>query len=535
MAYVEIKNFCFAYNRQENILNHINLTVNDGEIALVLGRTGSGKSTLLSQIKPELALKGTRSGTIDVNGTVGYVMQNPSHQIVTPTVWQELAFPLENQGVPPEQIRMKVAEMANFFGIADWFLRDISELSGGMRQMLNLASAMLLSPDILVLDEPTSQLDPISAVDFLEAVNKINRDLGVTVIITEHRLEEIYPLADRILLLEDKMISIDCPASEFANKLNADNAVFKALPSPIRIYSKTKKGICPMTVREGRIWLNHNFNKNSSENAESSKTETVAAKTKKSIKEPAMKVKNIYFAYERKAEDVLNDLSFNLYKGELLCLLGANSSGKTTLLKVISGLKKAYNGKIEILSKNIKKYSDSELYGKTMSMLPQNPSILFKHDTVEQELKEINPEYKKMSELLEIEHLISRHPYDLSGGEQQKLGLAKVLLNDPKIILLDEPTKALDAEFKEHLANIFKKLCDSGVSILMATHDIEFAAMYADRCLMMFDGSIAAQNPPREFFSGNHYYTTAANRMARGIIPDAIICKDVIEYCEKSL
>ncbi|MEG0693388.1 MAG: ATP-binding cassette domain-containing protein, partial [Oscillospiraceae bacterium] len=474
---------------------------------------------------------------------IGYVLQNPDNQIVTDKVWHELAFGLESLGFDNETIRVRVAEMTSFFGIQTWFNKSVTELSGGQKQILNLASVIAMQPEVLILDEPTSQLDPIAASDFLATVKKINREIGTTIIITEHRLEEIFTMADRVIVMEQAKIIADASPSEVGALLKASkHEMFAAMPSPMQIYSGVfnNEFECPITVRDGRKWLDLMFadNKNvlnlTRELSQNQETESI------------VEVKNVWFRYDRTSDDVVKDLSFSVKKGQLYSIVGGNGTGKTTSLSIVGGVYKPYRGKVIIGGKNIQKMSNKELFSNYLGMLPQNPQALFVHKTVELDLYEMLSESKlskqeqadrvaEVAKLVEIEHLLTAHPYDLSGGEQQRAAFAKVLLLSPKIMLLDEPTKGLDAHFKLTFAQILKRLQHNGVTIIMVTHDIEFCAKYADVCAMFFDGTIVTSNAPKKFFTGNSFYTTASNRMARHIFPDAITVEDVINLCNQNL
>lgn len=535
MAEIKIENLSFSYPLSEKkVLDNVNISIESGEFVLLCGRSGCGKTTLLRQIKSELSPKGTKKGKVYVDGEdvekmtlrdssqkIGFVMQNPNNQIVTDKVWHELAFGLENLGLDNEKIRLRVAEMASYFGISPWFEKNVSELSGGQKQLLNLASVMAMHPDVLILDEPTSQLDPISAENFLSTVDKINKELGVTVVITEHRLEEIFPCVDRVIAMEEGKIIADGTPAQIGNEFESLPEFLRlSAPTAMRIFNEVKSdGICPVTVREGRTWLKKRKIYGTPDNAKATEPE----------KEKVLEAKEISFRYSKNSHDVLNNLSFSACKGELLAILGANGSGKSTLVKLLSAIARPYSGNIKVNSRKIEKYKPVELY-KTISVLPQNVQALFTSKTVRSELEEISikeSDVKKIMLLLGLERLSESHPYDLSGGEQQRLALAKVLLKETQIIIMDEPTKGMDAEFKSVLADIIDKLKSDGRTVIMISHDIEFCAKYADRCAMLFDKTITSVTDSRSFFNENRFYTTAANRMSRGIIEGAITDKDV--------
>ena len=550
MAHFDIQNLTFGYPGEKDVLKDVNMRVERGEFIVLCGKSGSGKTTLLRHLKTVLSPHGKKTGDVLFDGTpiervslrdqsakIGYVMQNPDSQIVTDKVWHELAFGLESLGCDQATMRLRVAEMASYFGIQDWFHRSVSELSGGQKQLLNLASIMAMQPEVLILDEPTSQLDPIAASDFLNTVRKINRELGTTVIITEHRLEDIFHAADRVIVMDEgEIIASDVPARVGAMLKNRNDDMFAAMPAPVRVFYGTgASGDCPLTVRDGRNWLSREM-----ENVQSAQMEP--EKPIDEDAEAALKVKEIWFRYEKDSPDVLRGVSFEAPKGALFAIVGGNGTGKSTLLKAICGVCPPYRGKIELGGKKIRDFKRGELFRNNLSMLPQDPQSLFVKKSVREDLREMLPlgdhdadaKIAAIAEKCEIAHLLDRHPYDLSGGEQQRAALAKVLLTNPKIMLLDEPTKGIDAFFKEKLARVLKKLIADGMAVIMVSHDVEFCARHADYVSMFFDGQILTTNTPRRFFARNSFYTTAANRMSRHVFPDAVTAEDVIELYTRS-
>jgi len=526
----KIEDFTFIYpNRKTLALDGINLSIESGAFLVLCGPSGCGKTTLLRQLKPSLAPHGTKTGAIFFDGTqigelpprdaaakIGFVMQSPDNQIVTDKVWHELSFGLESLGCKTPEIRLRVAEMASFFGIQTWFHKPVAELSGGQKQLLALASVMALQPSVLILDEPTSQLDPIAAGEFLGTIAKINRELGVTIILTEHRLEDALPLATRVIAMDKGRIIADGAPLDVGLQLKkSQNSMLLAMPTPMRVWMACDgTGVTPITARDGTEWLQTQAIKNEIEN----QLELPSQKT-------AVELKGVWFKYEKHLPDVVKDLNFKAHYGEITTILGGNGTGKTTTLSLIAGLNKPYRGDI---------FTDTQAYA-----LPQNPQSLFVAKTVREDLLEILKDQKldkqekssklaSIEKLCRLEGLLENHPYDLSGGEQQRAAFAKVLLLQPKILLLDEPTKGLDAEYKQIFAVILRDLADSGVGIVLVSHDVEFCAEYADRCALFFDGNIVTENTPQAFFSGNSFYTTTANRMARTALPLAITAKDII-------
>ena len=556
MAHFEIKNLTFTYPTSggKTALSDVNLKIERGEYVTICGKSGSGKTTLLKHLKSVLTPHGDVSGEILFEGKplsevdlrqqsskIGYVMQNPDNQIVTDKVWHELAFGLESLGMDQKTIRLRVSEMASYFGIQSWFHKNVSELSGGQKQLLNLASIMAMQPTVLILDEPTSQLDPIAATDFLNTVRKINLELGTTVIITEHRLEDIFHASDRVVVMEDgKIIADDEPHAIGAYLKEQHNEMFAAMPSPVQIYYGVDNELeCPLTVREGRNWLSDVL-----QDKEMKVTSLVKKEADMDdVGTPAIILKELWFRYEKEAPDVLKGVNLKVPKESIFAIVGGNGTGKSTTLKAICNICRPYRGQVLIDGKRIEKYNSAELFKGNLAMLPQDPQSLFVKKTVGEDLAEMIPDgrfsseekeskIKETAEICDILHLLESHPYDLSGGEQQRAALAKVLLTEPKILLLDEPTKGIDNFFKLKFAEILNRLKERGVTILMVSHDVEFCAKYADFVGMFFDGNVITTNTPNRFFSQNSFYTTAANRMSRHVFENAITNEDVIELCK---
>lgn len=540
MAQFTIQNLTFSYPAapERPVLSGVSLTVEKGEYIALCGKSGSGKTTLLRHLKTVLTPYGTRSGEVQFNGVplsqvdshtqsakIGYVMQNPDAQIVTDKVWHELAFGLESLGCDSKTMRLRVAEMASYFGIQDWFHRDTAELSGGQKQLLNLASIMAMQPEVLILDEPTSQLDPIAAADFLATVRKINRELGTTVLITEHRLEDIFHTADRCVVMDSgRIIANDAPKTVGQQLFSLHSDMCAAMPTPVRVYYGCGcSGEAPITVREGRTWLERRY---AGKEVTARLPEEPAFDAGKS---PFLSVKEVWYRYEKDTPDVLRGVSFDVPAGCLYALMGGNGTGKSTTLKSLCGICKPYRGKILLDGQPIGKIKD--LFRHNLSLLPQDPESLFTKATVAEELREMSADEQRVAEtaeLCEVTGLLERHPYDLSGGEQQRVALAKVLLTQPRLLLLDEPTKGLDNFFKQKLLDILHHLKARGVTIVMVSHDVEFCAAAADYVGLFFDGQLLTANTPRRFFAANSFYTTAANRMCRSVFPDAVTAEDAV-------
>ena len=594
---IEIRDFSFSYPESgKKTLKHIDMEIQEGSLNVLCGKSGCGKSTLLRQLKSVLALHGEISGEIFYNGTplgevdmrtqsqeIGYVLQNPENQIVTDKVWHELAFGLESLGYDTPTIRLRVAEMASYFGIHRWFYRNVAELSGGQKQLLNLAAVMAMHPKLLILDEPTSQLDPIAASDFLETVKKINRDIGTTVILTEHRLQDVIPWADTVFVMDEgELIASGAPREIGEILKEKQHGMFLSMPVPMQIYAAVDNALpCPLTVREGRSWVTqlmeeagypagNTYTNNTSECEKKSRGsmkhlgEKIIQNKQKNdgnghlsdeteLKTKEIEACDVWFRYEKDGADVVQDLSLTVYNGEFFALVGGNGTGKSTTLSLISRVRAPYRGKILLHGKDIRRYTETELYRGYLGVLPQNPQSMFIKKTVREDLYAMiggNREKKSREydaampkaetiegivSLTKLEGLLDRHPYDLSGGEQQRLALAKVLLLRPRVLLLDEPTKGLDAEYKVQLGDILKKLQSHGITIFMISHDVEFVAEYADRVGLFFEGNVVTCKEAHAFFAGNNFYTTAANRMARHYFPEAVTAKEVAACLKEKL
>ncbi len=535
MAAFAIEHLTFAYPKAASpALDNVSFSVREGEFFLLCGVSGGGKSTLLRHLKSVLTPYGTRSGRVLLDGKpletwdartqaqrIGFVLQQPDDQLVTDKVWHELAFGLESLGTDAQTMRLRVGEMASFFGIQTWFDRSVDTLSGGQKQLLNLASVMAMHPDVLVLDEPTGQLDPIAAAEFLHTVQRLNRELGVTVILSEHRLEDALPMADRATVLEQGRLTALGPPAALARALRAAGPrFFAAMPPPVRVWGGVgAPGKCPLDIRAGRALL------------ETLRPSPLPATDTRADSDgaPLLQLRECWFRYDREGADVLKGLSLTVRAGELLAIVGGNGAGKSTALAVLAGQRRPYRGKVLQKAKRI-------------AALCQEPRAMFVKDTVRADLEdalrtlslpaaEQQPRMDAAVAAMALSPLLERHPFDLSGGEQQRAAIAKLLLARPDVLLLDEPTKGMDAAFRASFGALLRALCEQGTAVVLVSHDIEFCAAYADRAALLFDGQILSEGRTRAFFAGNHFYTTAANRMARPWLPDAILCREVIEAC----
>lgn len=528
MELYKIRNLTFRYPlRNTPALDNIELSVERGGFYTLLGGSGCGKTTLLRHLKTVLTPHGERHGEILFNKQpldasdireqarkIGFVMQNPDSQIVTDRVWHELSFGLENLGFPAETIRLRTAETADYFGLSSKFFDDVATLSGGQKQLLNLAAVMALSPEVLILDEPTARLDPVAAGGFLSMLVRLNLDLGTTVIISEQRLDEVFSFSDRVIAMRDGRIVTNGTPREAARVLSSDPQLFYSLPAPARITARLGVNDPSITLSEGRDLI---------EGMLAGKHVLSPQNAKKRPDLPVLTLKEVWFRYEKHSPDVLRALSLTLNKGELLAVVGANGAGKSTLLGLAAGLLRPFRGEVK--------------HGGKTALIPQDAQTLFARDTVYDELAEIpgatRDDIEEIARVFALSNLFDAHPYDLSGGETQAVAFAKLLLTKPDILLLDEPTKGMDAQLKRRLAETLGGLRRAGMTILMVSHDVEFCVSVADRAALLFDGGVIASGTPRALFAGNSFYTTSANRMARGVCPDALTDEDVVELCEK--
>lgn len=534
MEILSCENVAFKYNESTDYaISDCTFSVKKGEKIMLCGASGSGKSTLLRLLKRELSPRGELSGNITLMGKdrselsdresaekIGFVMQSPDSQTVCDKVSAELAFGLESFGVKSGEIQSRVGEMAAFFGIEPLYDRDISTLSGGQKQLVALCSVMVTDPDILLLDEPTAQLDPVAARELLGILDRLNKEMGVTIIIAEHDPEELFDSCDKILYLaKGKTELFGTPA--LTAKYFVENALEGFLPETAKAFARLCDDL-PLNVRQGRAKL---------EKLGVTDIPKQAVNDTERAEPYALQCKNLWQRYEKNSPDILKGCDLGIRKGECYGLLGSNGGGKSTLLRVICGLCKPYMGTVSLFGKKQKAYKNGSLFRGMLAFLPQEPVTMFVKESVREDLLQSGDKVtvENVSQRMGIEHLLDRHPWDLSGGEIQKCAFGKILLADPKIIVLDECTKGMDSFAKKALGDILLDLKDEGRTILLVTHDLEFAAQYCDRCGLLFDGKIVAEDNAVEFFSQNRFYTTAAARLTRGFFSGAVTSTAVRE------
>ncbi|WP_261381556.1 ABC transporter ATP-binding protein [Paenibacillus cremeus] len=544
---IKAESFSFWYpDEVQPALEEVSFHVNEGEFVVICGASGCGKTTLLRHLKPGITPVGTRSGSLHYSGVpfdslsarlgaeqIGIVFQNPENQIVMDTVWHELAFSMENMGCELTVMRKRLAEMAHFFGLEPLLYKSVHELSGGQKQLINLASVLLLQPKVLLLDEPTSQLDPVAAREFVQLVHRLNQEMSMTVIMSEHRLEDVMPLADRVIVMEQGRVKYNGSPKEIARQIGVElrSEELDYLPSVTQLYlslpTEEPRSLerIPLTVREGKQWL--------TQSGWPARLKPCAEPAKQSQypdSEIILTCREVTYQYEKGAPEVLKKLSLAVFEQECLAIVGGNGAGKSTLLQVMAGLLEPQRGKVM-----------SKLKGK-IGYLAQNPLVYFNSDTVEEELRQIaryaglqepDAEINSLLRTLQLEETLLKHPHDLSGGQQQKAALAGVLLQRPVLLILDEPTKGLDPAAKKQMAALLRKLREAGMTIVMVTHDVEFAACHATRCAMLFDGAITAAGAPSLFFSENYFYTTAMNRTLREWLPGVLTLEEALQQCKE--
>ena len=605
MALIEFNNFSFAYmnsdgtESQVKSLDNINLEIDYGDFVLLCGPSGCGKTTLLTNLKKELMPAGRRAGEIRFNGTeiqnldeissacdIGYLFQNPDSQIVTDTVIQEIAFPLENIGLPTEEIRNRISEIVAFFGINDILHKNVNELSGGQKQLVNLCSLLVLRPQVLLLDEPMSQLDPIASYEFLSIVRRLNEEFSITVIISEHKADSIFPFIDKAVFLKEGKIEFVDNAHNICSEVIDDEIFENYLPAVTKIYNSLSvrypsliKLNTPLSIREGRRCLNTIHDdlikiSNSDANSNNLNHDNLHITNKKyhsqeksgildkislrGNRNALINMNGIYFAYE-KENLILKNVDFELEKGDFVSLIGGNGVGKSTFLQLLVGILKPIKGKVKY-KKGIKlayvhqnpmihfskdNVKEEFLESILESNLLNNSDVSFNKESYEKLLKMTNEEFiesdilnglkfdsiefkfKELIEFFDICDLIDKHPYDCSGGEQQKIVIVKVLLQNADVLVLDEPTKGLDPISSKNLANILNSLRDNGITILMTSHDLDFVANNCKRCLMLFDKDIQIDDEPKVIFAENNFYTTFVNRMVKDYVPEIVTLDDL--------
>jgi len=551
MAHLEVKGLTFAYaGSPEPALRNVSLEVRPGELAVLCGATGSGKSTLLRLIKRELAPGGVMSGEILLDGVplrswdprqaaaaVGLVMQDPESQLVADTVEHELAFGMENFGLPRGAMRRRLAEIAGFFGLEPLLDKPLEELSGGRKQAVNLAAALLPQPRLLLLDEPLAQLDPLAARELIALIRRLNEERGVTVILCEHRLDELLPAADRVILLEAGAVAFDGSPADFVRAAwrAGDPGRLAYLPAEtawaLRHFGDAVLPDPPLDVKTARRMLaaeglagpaGGGARGDGGESLRRGKEQGGERTSARRAEEPLLSAEGVFFAYSRDEPAVIRGLDWALRRGEFVALLGANGSGKSTLLQLLAGLRRPQRGGVRLAGVPLHRLPAGTRTAR-IGYLAQNPLLHFAHETLRDDLVHAakftgsaNPEEEaaRLARRFDLEPFMERHPHDLSGGERQRAALAVAVAGRPDVLLLDEPTKGLDPFAKAELADELRRLNGEGMTLVMATHDVEFAEAHASRCALLFRGEIAADEPAEAFFRDNFFYVSPLRRLA---------------------
>jgi energy-coupling factor transport system ATP-binding protein len=441
--------------------------------------------------------------------------------------------------------------MAGFFGLEPLLERKTDELSGGQKQTVNLAAVLMLQPKVLLLDEPLAQLDPLAARELLGMIKRLNEEWGITVIMSEHRVDDLLPLADRVVRMEHGKLAYDGDPREFVLKAwnRPDEAWASALPSITR-WALTQSlpenqpmpDQPPLTVKETMKWLgqstetsrtgdrSHSVGEGSLDanqtnpstdryfNSEPSAHDSKPSETAGQVQ---LAAEGLFYAYDKRYSAVLRGLEWQIRNGDWAVLFGGNGSGKSTLLQLLAGLRLPQRGAVRWEGTPFAKLNSKQRYS-SIGYLAQNPVLHFAYDSLLDDLRQAasqsgaeDPDRNAMeiAERFGITHLLQRHPHDMSGGEQQLGALAITLLGRPQLLLLDEPTKGLDPLAKQRLGEHLRHIHRQGTTLVMATHDIEFAAVYATRCSLLFHGEIVADGDPDAFYQGNLFYATPLHRL----------------------
>lgn len=523
---ISFQSFGYSYPGYSGLdrfaLDDVNVSLREGEFALIAGASGSGKTTFLraiagtvpkfygGKVRGSLNVLGRDAKSSEMSSKVAFAFQDPEDQLVMGTVEEEVAFGLENIGAKSAEMRLKVEEMLISLGLSGIRSNKLEELSCGQKQKVVLASVLAMHPKILLLDEPTSQLDPVSSEDLLTTLRRVNEETGLTILIAEHRTDRCLHFADRIIFFEDGKIIFDGSASKFVKSEREKFIPF--FPPVARLFNGLKDVAVPLTVKDARKLLNQEF---------SVQIKSLPERGNSSIRERTVKIEKLQHSYSSGSKS-LKGVTLDLFGGEFVAVVGENGAGKSTLVRHLNGLLKPSSGTVNVCGTDSK--FGVEVLSEHCGLLTQNPNDYLFSDTVLEELM-LSLSYKdvkgseaenraiKILEEVDLVDLAGADPRSLSGGQRQRVALASVLVSDPRIIVLDEPTRGMDPLCKENLGLILKRFAERGKTVILVSHDVEFISRFADRVVVMGGGRVIADGPARKVLSGSFFSSPQVNRL----------------------
>lgn len=550
MPLFKVENLTYYYpDAQQPALHNVNMSIEEGEFLLVVGGSGSGKSSLaraLAGLIPDF-YGGRIGGRVfykrqdirQINkrtlaGEIGIVFQDPEKQLVMTGVEGEVAFGLENLGLPQAEMFRRVAEVLGFFGLTQLKTEFTASLSGGQKQKLALASVLAMQPHLLILDEPTSQLDPAASEELFNLVRQLNEEMNLTIVLVEQRLERCFHLADRVVVMEGGQIVQESPPGESAVWQVKNRLPY--IPPVAGFFACTGLSGVPLTVKEGRKLLSkYVLSRDQSAGQNLVLPQPVRAASKERDT-PIVEVKGLWFTYPD-GREALRGIDLHIGAGEFVALMGENASGKTTLLKQLAGLLKPWRGRVLVAGLDTRKVAPCQL-ARVVGYLSQNPNDYLFRDTVEEELGFTlsnlglpgDGRIDEMLERMKLKRCREFNPRDLSSGERQRVALASVMAAGPQLLLLDEPTRGIDYGLKAGLGSLLQEVAAEGTAVFLVTHDVEFAAEYAGRVVMLFDGKVACDGPKHEVLSSSIFYSPQMSRLFRGVNSGVLSLREALEF-----